>query len=248
MVYTILNEAYNNGITYLDTSSAYGEAEDVLGKTMQHSFNIISKYPKCDISVQECFDSSLSRLNVGKLYGYLLHHFDIYRSNPDIWNDMICLKRSGKVSKIGFSLYSPHELKLILDNNLKFDLLQIPRNIFDNQFDSYFPLLKDRNVEIHVRSTFLQGLFFKDRNTLPDKLKPLKQYLLELDRYVKDNGISMAEAALNFNLQNPYIDGVLIGVDNISQLQMNLSSILHKDINIHIDIKEKELINPVNWQ
>ncbi len=107
--------------------------------------------------------------------------------------------------------------------------------------------LHEKGVEIHVRSTFLQGLFFKDREKLPERLKPMKKYLLQLDDYSKSTGLSISEIALNYNLQNPYIDGVLIGVDNVEQLKMNLSSVKDTPIDIEIEVKEKELLNPVNW-
>lgn len=108
--------------------------------------------------------------------------------------------------------------------------------------------LHEKGVEIHVRSTFLQGLFFMDRNTLPEKLLPLKKYLLQLDEFSNNTGLSISEIALNYNLQNPFIDGVLIGVDNVEQLLTNLKSIKNTSINIEIDVKEQELLNPVNWK
>ena len=107
--------------------------------------------------------------------------------------------------------------------------------------------LHEKGVEIHVRSTFLQGLFFKNREALPEKLKPMKKYLLQLDDFSKKSGLSISEIALNYNLQNPYIDGVLIGVDNVEQLKMNLASVKDTPIDIEIEVKEQELLNPVNW-
>ena len=110
-----------------------------------------------------------------------------------------------------------------------------------------FKRLKEMDVEIHVRSTFLQGLFFKDRNTLPAKLDPLKKHLLQLDEYAASKGISVGDLALNYNLQNPYIDGVLIGVDNKEQLMQNFASVKDVDINIDIRVENVELLKPVNW-
>ena len=104
-----------------------------------------------------------------------------------------------------------------------------------------------KGVEVHVRSTFLQGLFFKDRNALPERLLPMKKYLLQLDEFSKKTGLSISEIALNYNLQNPYIDGVLIGVDNVVQLKSNLASVKNVPIDIEIEVKEQELLNPVNW-
>ena len=248
-VKNILNEAVKGGITTLDTSSAYGNSEIILGEciTASENFKIVSKYPKGEKTVKEMFKASLKRLKVDNLYGYLLHHFEVYKNNPKIWDEFIALKESGKVKKIGFSLYTPEELEVILDHKSPVDLIQLPFNIFDKKFLPYMKELHDKGVEIHVRSTFLQGLFFKDRNALPNKLQPMKKYLLQLDELSDRSGLSISELALNYNLQNPYIDGVLIGVDNIEQLHMNLNSVKDMPIDFEIEVKEQELLNPVNW-
>lgn len=245
----ILNNAKAGGIQMLDTSSAYGNAEAVLGEVKAGSnFKIVSKYPKCDKSVADTFNDSLMVLGTDHLYGYLLHHFDVYREYKSVWNDFVQLQNEGKVDRIGFSLYEPWELDLILNDGIPFSLIQVPFNIFDRQFEPYFKRLKEMDVEIHVRSTFLQGLFFKDRNTLPEKLEPLKQNLLQLDEYAATKGIAVGDLALNYNLQNPYIDGVLIGVDNNEQLMQNFASVM--DINIDLDIKimKEDLLKPYNWE
>ena len=245
----ILAEAAKGGITTLDTSSAYGNSEEILGEciTPEEHFKIVSKSPKGTTPVGGMFNSSLKRLKVDKLYGYLLHHFEVYKNNPKAWDEFVALKESGKVQKIGFSLYTPEELQFILDHKSPFDLIQVPFNIFDKKFLPYMKELHEKGVEIHVRSTFLQGLFFKDREALPEKLKPMMKYLLQLDEYSKKSGLSISEIAMNYNLQNPYIDGVLIGVDNVEQLKTNLTSVKDTPIDIEIEVKEQELLNPVNW-
>lgn len=249
MVREILKEADRSGIRTLDTSSAYGNAESVLGECMlpESGFNIISKYPKQDRSVSDVFSESLKRLHKKHLYGYMMHHFSIYREHPSVWNDFVRLRDNGLVDKIGFSLYSPEELEIILNDNIDFNLVQIPRNIFDRKFDPYLPELKRRGVEIHVRSTFLQGLFFKDRDKLPEKLLPLGKYLLELDSIAQNTEMGIVQLALGFNIHNDMIDKVLIGVDNVSQLRDNIDSIPEKPVNPDIRVMEQELLNPVNW-
>ena len=52
---------------------------------------------------------------------------------------------------------------------------------------------------------------------------------------------------MNYNLQNPCIDGVLIGVDNVGQLQANLLSVKDTPVDFEIEVKEQELLNPANW-
>lgn len=249
-VRSILETALKGGIITIDTSSAYGNSEEVLGESISipGQFKIVSKYPKGKTPVGEMFNGSLKRLKVDQLYGYLLHHFEVYKNNPVVWDEFVALKESGKVQKIGFSLYTPEELELIIKNGSPFDLIQVPFNIFDKKFLPYMKELHEKGVEIHVRSTFLQGLFFKDRNALPEKLLPMKKYLLQLDEFSKKSGLSISEIALNYNLQNPYIDGVLIGVDNVEQLQTNLNSVKDTPIDTEFEIKEQELLNPVNWK
>lgn len=245
----ILSAALGHGIRTLDTSSAYGNSEEVLGECAAASagFRIVSKYPRGFGAVGEACRASLGRLGADSLYGYLLHHFDIYRENPSVWDEFLKLREEGLVKKVGFSLYSPSELELLLKNGVDFDILQFPRNIFDRQFDPYLSELKDRGVEIHVRSTFLQGLFFKDRNALPAKLLPLRRYLLELDRISSDCGLDIASLALGFNCDCRYVDGVLIGVDNREQLLANVNSASSGQVDVDIQVAEKELLNPVNW-
>ena len=159
-VKAILREAAAQGIRMLDTSSAYGNAEEILGRCIPDGapFRLVSKYPKGEASVASVFAQSLRRLGTGHLYGYLLHHFEVFRANPAVWEEFRALKEQGLVDKIGFSLYEPSELEFILEQGVPFDLLQIPYNLLDRKFEPYMRELHAKGVEIHVRSTFLQGL------------------------------------------------------------------------------------------
>jgi len=255
-VCTILQIAGQNGIKTLDTSSAYGTSEVVLGEALKKShtqFNIVSKYPRCDESVRGTFEKSIGNLGVDSLYGYLVHHFEFYQEHPEIFDEMTVLKNEGKIRKVGFSLYNVDQLQYLLDKKVKFDILQFPYNIFDRQFEPYMPQLVEAGIEIHTRSAFLQGLFFKDTNTLPEKLKPMKGYLDTLHAYCRDNSLSIEQIALGYVMANKEVKGALIGVDNHAQLESNLNvaSVILSEQDIefikHIDIREKELLNPVNW-
>ena len=256
-VETILSLASNKGIKILDTSSAYGTSEKVLGEVLNENdmkFRIISKYPRSSRSVKTIFEESLYTLNQKKFYGYLIHHFDFFRKKQEIWRDFLLLKEEGKVTKIGFSLYNVDELKFLLDRDIAFDILQFPYNIFDRQFEKFFPLLKERNVETHVRSVFLQGLFFKPLKNLEGKLLPLRKYVESLHSYCKVHCLKIEELALGYVYSSEYTNGVLIGVDTIEQLESNIKNLGYnispKDIDFvrSIEIKEKELLSPVNWK
>ncbi len=252
----ILDIASKAGIQTLDTSSGYGASETVLGKSLKEtktSFNIVSKYPRCEADVRTTFEKSITNLGVDSLYGYLVHHFDFYQEKPEQFDEMIALKKEGKIKKIGFSLYTVNQLQYLLDHDVDFDIVQFPYNIFDRQFEPFMPKLVDMGVEIHTRSAFLQGLFFKDTNTLPIKLLPLKPYLDNLHQYCQENDVTIEELAFGYVLANENVKGALIGVDNHNQLESNVrvaeKGLRKVDIDYirSIDIKEKELLNPVNW-
>ena len=253
----ILRIASENGINTLDTSSAYGTSEQVLGEALKQTgshFNIVSKYPKREIGVRETFIKSISNLGVNSLYGYLEHHFEFYQEHPETFDEMQKLKDEGYIQKIGFSLYNPQQLQYLYDHNVQFDIVQFPYNIFDRQFEPYMEKLCKDFVEIHTRSAFLQGLFFKDTSTLPEKLVPLKGYLDKLHQYCEKHNLAVENLALSYVLHNTYVQGALIGVDNHHQLESNLNvaaiKLSNEDIEFiqSIDIKEKELLNPVNWK
>lgn len=252
----ILKIAKGQGIQTLDTSSAYGSSEIVLGKALKESstqFNIVSKYPRCEESVRSTFEKSIINIRVDNLYGYLVHHFEFYQEKPEIFDEMTALQDEGKIKKVGFSLYNVEQLQYLLDKGVKFDILQFPYNIFDKQFEPFMPKLVEMGVEIHTRSAFLQGLLFKDTNTLPEKLKPLKKNLDDLHCYCDNKGLTVEQLALGYVIANPNVKGALIGVDNHEQLEANLKvasvKLSQEDIDYisNIDIKEKILLNPVNW-
>lgn len=256
-VATILKIAFEGGIKTLDTSSAYGTSEQTLGEALKKTglqFNIVSKYPKSEVGVRETFMKSLKNLGVESLYGYLVHHFEFYQEHPNIFEDMRSLKEEDRIQKIGFSLYNPQQLQYLLDRYVQFDIIQFPYNIFDRQFEPWFPILKEMGVEVHTRSAFLQGLFFKDVNTIEGKLKPMCPYLAQLHDYCKQCNVTIEQIAFGYVLSNEAVDGALIGVDNHQQLERNLEvsrfQLKNEDIDFirSIEIKKQELLNPVNWK
>lgn len=249
----ILSVCKKNGIKKLDTSAAYGNSEHILGLFVDDSFDIISKYPASGRSVQSVFDESLDNLGLAGIYGYLIHHFDFFKHHLHIWDEISLLKKKRMVEKIGFSIYKTEELDFLLENEIQFDLIQFPYNIFDRSFESYLSKLNEQHVEIHIRSVFLQGLFFKDVDSLPAKLLPLRPYLSDLKNFCMSNRLTVEALTLNYVLHNPNIDGVIIGVDSADQLIKNINSIWDKypsnmlDFVHSLHIKEKDLLYPTNW-
>ena len=257
-VFEILEVAWNNGIDMLDTSALYGESEYVIGQFLKENdvpFEIVSKLPPCDADdIETRFCESLKKLNRDKLFGYLIHDFDSFRKNRHIWDILQKMKSQKKVEKIGFSLYYPQEVEYIMMENIEFDMVQVPFSIFDQRFSGIFEVLRERNVEIHVRSVFLQGLVFKNALTMHGIFDNFRDKLSSLHSISQDINVSISALCLNFAVLNEYIDKVIIGIDSLSNLQENINALKYQDrvgdvYNSLLNLKEdnEKIILPCNW-
>ena len=242
----ILQYAITNGITVLDTASAYGNAEQVLGQNDLSKFNIVSKYisPAAGKSIEEQLQSTLAHLQAKKLYGYLAHRPSEIVEDASQWKTIKDFQQKELVEKVGFSLNTTEELKVLLDKNFIPDLIQVPYNYFDNRFEDLMKRLKDKGCEIHTRSAFLQGLFFKDIHTLPgffDAVKPLI-------KNVQQQTNNLSGALLRYVATKAFIDKVIVGVENVQQLQTNIS-----DLQIDFELEKnttkipEQILMPSNW-
>lgn len=221
----IIKYAERSAIEYIDTAYAYGDAEQVLGNFDLSVFKIVSKYIPSSVSLIYQFEQSLKRLGVLKIYGYLAHRpFDLLENEKGNWKTMLDFQKKGKVKKIGASFNSVDELERILDSGIELDIVQVPFNYFDNRFETHLKVLHSKGVEVHTRSTFLQGLFFCNPDVLDgffDDVKEQIKLLQDCDE--------LPAKLLRYVIEKPFIDVVNIGVNNLTQLEENVSA-LKKEI------------------
>jgi len=229
----------------LDSASAYGDAEEVLGKSNLDGFKVVSKFlpASLGLSIKEQFSSSLRNLGTKTLYGYLAHRPMDLLENPEQWEELQALKAEGKVQKIGFSLNEPEEIEKLLNKGFTPDLIQVPYNYFDRRFESAILSLKKTGCEIHTRSAFLQGLFFMNPDNLEDYFNSIKPNLLRLQKIKALSG-----AMLKFVLEKSFIDKVIIGVENSHQLEQNISQLEYASSlpDLNMEISDNILI-PSRW-
>jgi aryl-alcohol dehydrogenase-like predicted oxidoreductase len=256
-VFEILDYASSAGIKTLDTANAYGDSELVIGKYIEarnkSEFNICSKFHEYN-NITEIIESTLSRLHSKNIGCFSFHNYDCYKSISDTETEkLLNYKKDGIIEKIGVSIYTNKQLMEVI-NCSWIDVIQLPFNLLDCDAEKIelLKLAKNKHKIIHTRSVFLQGLFYKNLETLPDKLLPLKPYLQIIDVIALENNMSKNQLALSFVLQNNLIDNVLIGVDSIEQLRENLNGIVYineKTIKqIHsINLDKPDLLNPSNW-
>ncbi|MDO1445137.1 aldo/keto reductase [Rhodocytophaga aerolata] len=254
----LLSYAARQGVKLLDTAPAYGTALQVIEKYQANNppFNIISKFTVTHDSsiILNQVQQQLQALQIPSFYCYHYHKFSDFTKFPQLQKDLINLKEKGLIERIGVSIYTNEEMRMAI-NSPFIDVIQLPFNLLDNTNlrGEVVEKAKLQDKEIHIRSVFLQGLFFKEMQSIPGKLRPLIPYLEQIRHMAHQNELTVQELAMAYVFTNPYIDYVLIGIDSQQQLASNLQ-FLNKVVDAEcirlidtIRVKEFELLNPVNW-
>lgn len=256
----ILKQAWAKGINTLDTAISYGESEKRLGMANVKDWRIVTKLPEIP---DECADinacilnqvqKSLLRLGVSRISALLLHKPDqlLEPNGFEIWEALQDLKHKNIVKKIGFSIYDCKQLDALWDF-FQPNIVQIPYNLLDKRFliSGWMKKMNDAGVEIHARSIFLQGLLLMSKSDRPKKFNYWKEVWEVLDAWLLEYDITAVEAAISFAMDNPYIDKIVVGVDNVQQLEeifsINLKrKIIHPPDSLHTN--DVRLINPSHW-
>ena len=262
-VFDILDVANKLGVTTIDTSPVYGNAEHVLGTFPKlKRFKCITKatpVQSIDINhedaseIKKNFFQSLKHLKLSKADGLIIHNSkDIHKNGFEYVVDTLHeLKAHDHVNKIGASVYEPEDVDRLL-SIFKIDLIQLPLNVFSQGFikSGLLNELSNQNIEIHVRSIFLQGAVFLNPERLPEHLGPLKLKIAKLNETANDLGTSAFELAMDFIKSQPQINTCIVGVNNKEHLT-NLVSAFNKrpkDFDASIfDLNCSNLTNPSNW-
>lgn len=256
----IIFTARDNDIDMLDTAINYGDSQERLGEIGVSEFKIISKLPSISSNsnvtnwVNNNIHKSLKKLMASSLYGLLLHRPKelLGRNGKELWASLEMLKNEGFIQKLGISIYSPNELEKIVEV-YDIDIVQAPFNIFDRRMEvsGWFQRLHDMDIEIHVRSIFLQGLLLMPVNQVPKKFNRWMNYFNLWHAFLEKNNLSPQSACISFIRSKPIIDRIVIGVDKSSQLVELLSDFngtRNEQVSVpDLSCNDEDFINPVNW-
>lgn len=260
-VLELLDTASKRGIRMLDTAEDYGTAQSVIGRYFQHAspgMEVISKISSAITNpemVGPSLDNTLSQLHISELYAYLFHRYENYQRFPSLGRVFPDLKAAGKIRKMGVSIYSNEELAEVIALP-EIEIIQLPLNLLDNvtQKKGLLQRAKDAGKEIHVRSIYLQGLFFMSDHQIPVRLRPLIPHLKRIRELARENGITVESLALNYVTSNELVDKVVFGVDNLDHLVKSLDSLqstISPEVWKAMDdlvVDDVRLLNPTNWK
>ena len=257
----IISNARSSGINLLDTAVAYGSSENVLGRVGVGGFNVVTKLPADPKVSQSAIGqwvktqvyASLARLRRDTLYALLLHQPQILLTShgAEVSRALSDLKNDGVVQKIGVSVYSPDELPPIFSKYC-IDLVQVPLNVADRRMETsgWLERLHNEGVEVHSRSTFLQGLLLMGRNELPGKFLRWSRLWEEWESVLMNSGVTALEACLAYPLSIRQVDHVLVGVDGLNHLRAILKAANRQPCNLDTSFMmsaDLDLIHPPNW-
>ena len=255
----MLKLARASGVNTLDTAIAYGESEACLGNIGVNDFRVITKLPAIPegtTDVASWIDGQLSascvRLKVDALYAVLLHRPEqlLGPNGRDIYKALQELRDDGRISKIGVSVYAPQELAQIIPQ-YRLDIVQAPLNLVDRRLvtSGWLARLKDKEIEVHTRSAFLQGLLLQSAQMMPVRFSQWSELWNVWGQWLSDHGQSALQTGLKYPLSFTEVDRVVVGADSVAQLLQIISAAsVNEPLNFpNIQCDDQDLINPARW-
>ncbi len=259
---SIVNYIYENGINCFDTAQAYGNAEEVLGKSLKGKPNtiIVSKLKSelFEDNLEKNISKTLENLQQKNIFGLLLHDSELlYRWSQKHSRLVEQLVEDKKINYFGVSIYTNEDFELAINND-NIQIIQIPFNLFDQRAVTEYWLekAKEANKLIFIRSIFLQGLFFMNQEELKGNLIKAKPYLEILKELGEKLNLSTAELAMAYIESIAKESIILFGCDTLLQAKENIYNFNHlveldKNIINEIAIKfkniDEKIYNPLKW-
>lgn len=265
VVADILRLAGEKGIGMLDTAPGYGEAEAVLGRAMPdgNAFDIVTK--TCVLrdmagaetpadAVRHAFEGSLKRLKRDRLYGLMAHLADdlLGPHGDEVWAAMEGIKSRGLITRIGTCCYTGAELRTLVAR-YPIEIVQVPLNAFDQRLivDGTLAALKERGIEIHARSAFLQGLLLMDPDALPEGFTSAEPSVRAFRNRAESLGLSPLQLALRFSCGLSYVDRVICGVTNVRELTEIIAAVAATPTDTNdlqdLAVDKEAIITPSSW-
>ena len=253
----ILDTAVDHGIDSIDTAIAYGQSESIIGETSQNRFNIISKLPPLPVDISNVSEwvhsqvqGSLSRLKCTSLDALLLHRpQDLTGAQgAELYAAIGSLMAEKMIHRFGVSIYSPDDLEGII-GTFDIHVVQAPLNVFDRRILVVTNQLSALNIEVHVRSVFLQGVLIANPINRPQRFEPWSEHFALFDEWVRSSGVSAMACCMGFALQQPGIAKLVIGTTSAESLDEIMNSIPNSVLEAptHLQSSVEQLIDPRFW-
>ena len=215
----IIDELINQGINFIDSARGYTVSEEYIGNAIEgkrDNFILASK------SMSRTYEDMLKDVDI-TLENFKTDYIDLYQLHnvksdeyQNIFNDnmaykaLLDCKSQGKIKNIGITSHSIDTIKKAVRDE-KFDTIQFPYNIVEDQADEIFREAHKRNIGIIV-------------------MKPLA-----------GGAINNAKLAIKYILSKEYIDVAIPGMDSVDQVLENISVLENLDIDKEDELKIEDI-------
>jgi aryl-alcohol dehydrogenase-like predicted oxidoreductase len=270
----ILDAALEGGINAFDTAAAYGDSEAVIGRyfgslpegaaepiiitKLKTGTDVPLKRKELYDLVRGSVKDSLKRLGRDKVEVLMLHSAqDIDVHGETIVRAMEDIRDEGLTERIGVSVYTPEATEEVLGYKA-FDAVQIPVNIMDTRLlkTGILEKLSEAGIIVFARSVFLQGLFFREPESLPEKLKAAIPYLEILSQSAKEEEMTIAQLAFGYVRDLPGVTSFVVGAEEAEQVRENIrlfkapkiSEETTKKLRKEFEDVPEQVLNPGLWK
>ena len=129
-------------------------------------------------------------------------------------------KRTKISREVGVSIYESKELKSI--DMRQIDIVQLPLSLYDQRLikDGTIRELREKNIAIHARSIYLQGLILTSHKKWPKWInEEARSHQEGLEIYTSRKKCSLLEMAIGFAKQQKELEAVVIGICGSDELR-----------------------------
>jgi L-galactose dehydrogenase len=239
--------ALDLGINFFDTAPWYGNSEELLGRALsgvpRESYVLCTKlgrYPvgppmgTFDFSaarVRKSIDESLQKLRVEQLDIVHCHDIEFAEDQQQIIDETIPEIQkyvlAGKVRFVGVSGLPLEIFPFVLDQiNLDVILSYCHCSLNDDSLNTLSGYFAAKNIGVIGASPLAMGLLSDsgppDWHPAPETLKAACR---EAIAYCLGRGVSLAELALSWSLQNSNISTMLVGMSDANLVRKNIATV-----------------------
>lgn len=197
----VVAELEKQGINFIDTARGYTISEEYIGnalKEKRNKFFIATKSMSRDYEgMKRDIEISLANLKTDYIDIYQLHNikseeYDAIFDDDKAYRALLEAKKLGKIKYIGITSHSLDTIKKVVEDD-KFDTIQFPYNIVEDQADEVFRRANKRGIGVIV-------------------MKPLA-----------GGALDDATLAIKYILSKDYIDVAIPGMESINQVKQNVA-------------------------
>ena len=252
----ILDFAYSVGINTLDTAKDYRSSEEVIGYYLKdqsvEDWHIITKVNTKANSIESQINDSIDKL--GTIPEIVLVHSTVGYLNRSFCKALHRLKETQNIKQVGVSVYTCDEIQKVL-SFLHPDVIQCPLNILDTKLlrNGLLDKIKGYGIDIHIRSVFLQGLFYLADKRIQKNFADALQTIKQLRLIAQNAELTLAELSLLWVCSLEQVDKIIIGVDNVEQLEAHQKTLKKKVDRVffqealNIKYENENILNPSLW-